>query len=597
MRRHRLVALTAAALVATVTLGGCGMPAQTRVQDNGAGLSGGATSGSETGTSPPGRLASGVDPARFVLHFLSAPAGDIETAAQRQREFMGKGAAKNWRPEPQRVINVIRYTGQPRVVGGEVVLTGVQHVGLLTDFGRLDPPVQEATEYRFKVGNEDDQGNGLFILEAPRVILMTADALKNYYEPRPIYFWDIQHTGLVPDVRYLPRSLPRVQRPNYLIDAMIAGPSHWLRPAVDVLPPDAERKGNVADPGDGPLVVNLNAAALTEEEGEGEGEVPRLGSQLRWSLWPDWQGDLDLRIDGQPNAPFRGENFLADNPVVRPQLPAQAFCVFQGSVRGRDAGDGLTPSVPIGDSVNRGVRSAALARGRTSDQFVGALVRTTINGRLQLSVGAGDDYKAVGGSFGEMSRPTWLAGSAEVGLVVADGRLYQFRRDSLKLAAVALTGSAGRTTAVAAPPDGRRVAYVRGGHLYVAVFGGQSKLAPPVEVPSPLRSVTAVAWSGQDRLVIAGRRADRTTALVDVSVDGGYLGTEVTLPAGVSHLVAYPEKPNTASEDRRVMYQLQNGRSYESFFSQEEIIAADVAGIDPAAQRSAIRPAAPFFLE
>jgi hypothetical protein len=344
--------------------------------------------------------------------------------------------------------------------------------------------------------------------------------------------------------------------------------------------------------------VNLNAAAL---EGE-EGEVARLGSQLRWSLRLDWQGDLDLRIDGQPEETFRGGNYLADNPVVRSELPAQAFCVFQGSVRGRDVGEG-PPSVPIGVAFNRDVRSAALARGRKTDQLVGALVRSTANGRLRLWVGEGNLYTAVGGSFAEMSRPTWLpsvalAGSGEVGLVVADGRLYQFRRGSPDLGAVALTGSAGRTTAVAAPPDGRRIAYVRGGRLYVAAFAGPSKLDLPVEVPSPLRAVSAVAWSGQDRLVIAGTRADGATGLADVSVDGGYLGREVKLGAvSVSHLVAYPENPNTGSEDRRVMYQLQNGVSYELFASSAEITAKEVAGVDKAAQNSPSHPTAPFFLE
>ena len=593
MNRRRLAA---AALVATVALGGCGMPGQTRVQDDGAGLAGGASGGSETGNSPPGRLAS-VDPGQFVRNFLAAPAGDIENAAKRQREFIATGAGQNWQPE--KGINVIRFTGDPQVKGEQVDLTGVQHIGVLTDFGRLDPPAQEQTEYRFKVG-KNGQDNGLFILQAPPVILMTANALEEYYEPRALYFWDVQHAGLVPDVRYLPKSLPRVQRPNYLIDGMMAGPSQWLTKAVDTLPEGIARKGNVPDPGGGPLVVNLNAAALKGEEGE----VARLGSQLRWSLRLDWQGDLDLRIDGQPKATFRGKSYLADNPVVRSELPAQAFCVFQGSVRGRDVGEG-PPSVPIGVAFNRDVRSAALARGRKTE-LVGALVRSTTNGRLRLWVGEGNQYTAVGGSFAEMSRPTWLpavalAGLGEVGLVVADGRLYQFRRGSPNLGAVALTGSAGRTTAVAAPPDGRRIAYVRGGRLYVAAFAGPSnpsKLDLPVEVPSPLTAVTAVAWSGQDRLVIAGRRADGATGLVDVSVDGGYLGREVKLGAvSVSHLVAYPENPNTGSEDRRVMYQLQNGVSYELFASSAEITAKEVAGVDKAVQNSPIHPTAPFFLE
>jgi hypothetical protein len=595
MRSRRLIG---AGVAAMALLAGCGIPASSGVRDEGPGQPGRA-GGQEAGLQPPSRLAN-KEPNQFILNFLSAPAGDFDGAVKRQKLFMTQQAQSDWRP-PQG-INVISLTEAPLFTAttGEVRLKNVQHIGVLDDQGILEPPSPQetTTEYRFHVGFGDDETSGLYVSKPPQVILMTLDALDYYYQPRTLYFWDTDHTGLVPDVRYLATSVPPAQRPDDVLEWLIRGPSPWLEAAVESLPGGTQAPGNVPDPrSGGHLVVNLNAAALTGNADQQE----RLGSQLRWSLRPDWKGDLELKIDNQHKATFRGDGYLADNPATRDEADPLPFCVYQGHVR-RLSPPTEPTDVPLDDKVNRDVRLAALARTGNGDQLLGALVRSARDG-LELWVGGGAPaaYKRIG-SARTMSRPAWIAGGGGTGLVAADGKLYHFTREGMRR--LRLTGSAGSVTAVATPADGRRVAYVAGGRLYVAALVRDNEKLTRVDtarqIPTPFSKVTAVAWSGEGKLVIAGSRSDDgRTALFELGVDGAQrLPTVEDLgEATVDHLVAYQDDPARSGEDRRIMYEDGN-RSFELLYLQpQELKAAAVLGLQPTPQKPAESPLAPFFLD
>jgi hypothetical protein len=592
MNRRRLAV---AALVAAVTLGGCGMPGQTRVQDNGAGLSGGETSGSDTVSSPPQRIASR-EPGQFVRNFLSAPAGDLDGADERQREYLTRDG-QSWAPSKN--IQVVELTEKPSVdvARGTVRLRNLRHIGSLNEDGTLTPPDEQVPkDYTFRVGHGENENNGLFLLNPPDgLMLMSLDALQEFYEPRVLYFWAKDRSGLVPDARYMPRSVAPAGRPNIVVGWLIAGPSGWLASTVEPLRNGTDKRGNVPAPAEGRLVVNLNAAAVGDKE-----QLDRLGSQLRWSLRSDWDGDVELRTDNQTRRVFDGDAYVGDNPESGREAP-QSFCVFLGRVyRCRVAGGENEPAdVPLPARINGSVRSAAFARS-AQYQIMGAVVRESADGGLDLWVGEGSAYKRTRGSYGQMSRPMWVAYTGATGLIVADGSLYRFRRGGEKLEPVALAG-AGDVEAVATPSDGRRLAYVRDGRLYVAgliIGGGSLKVGEARPVPAPVTGITAVAWSGQDRLVVAGRSGGKSK-LIEVSVDGGRHRDEEEDLGGkvVHHLVAYPEKPDTSIDDRRVMYQADDGSSYELFSGPEEFTAKSVVGVDPTSANLAVRPTAPFFLE
>src|SRR2546423_2627141 len=120
------------------------------------------------------------------------------------------------------------------------------------------------------------------ISKPPDGMLLSTEGLTKLYEVHPIYFWASVNRKLVPDLRYLPRSLDQAKRPTEVVNWLLAGPSKWLQPAVVPMPGTIELKGSVTSIGqraDSPLVVNLTAKAASELD-----YLPALMTQVRWSL-------------------------------------------------------------------------------------------------------------------------------------------------------------------------------------------------------------------------------------------------------------------------------------------------------------------------
>jgi hypothetical protein len=241
-----------------------------------------------------------------------------------------------------------------------------------------------------------------------------------------------------------------------------------------------------------------------------------------------------------------------------------------------------------------------------------ALVRRLSGGNLVLYVGAGtgrvdrlEPVELNTRNVGEVGQPVWLPGDPELGLLLVRGQLFTFRAAAIPLGAVdnAPTG----ITAFAVPPDARRLAYVQRGKLHVAALkrdGGLPTLGDGEEVPTSLTDLTAVGWSQQDWLVIAGKqRADSRVVVHDITVDGaaqapprdGEWGTKP-----VVHLVASADDPVNGRGGGQVMY-VANGLAYELFSEQRLLTASDVAGATPSPGTSqtadAGAPTSPFFLD
>ena len=51
----------------------------------------------------------------------------------------------------------------------------------------------------------------------PVALLLDVEALQTYYTERTIYFWNNDGTALVPDLRYLPKEVPRAGVPTKLL--------------------------------------------------------------------------------------------------------------------------------------------------------------------------------------------------------------------------------------------------------------------------------------------------------------------------------------------------------------------------------------------
>jgi hypothetical protein len=594
VNRRLLAAAAAAVLLAPVA--GCGIPTETEVHVEGSVPTPLAGAGDGSGSEPPGRLAS-EDPGQFVLNYLQAAAGETTGAYDRVKRFIVEDdrAELRERQGDDVAVTVVRVADEvPPYVddgdGNSRVTVAVQQVGVLRPDGVLDPPVPGGPDhYTFTVGRVSSGTGkaqpGLYLLHPPDALLMSTEALRLYYLNWPVYFWSVDRTTLIADRRYLPVAVPAARRATEVIGWLTGGPADWLRRTARPLPEGSKVTGNVVQ-AENRLEVPLSGPGGSLDD---ESELELLATQIAWSL-PELQGQLELRVRNQSrkvvDAAERRRTVLAG---AFDDVP-QRFCVYQGQVWSLSGPDQPAPAVPIAPEANRSVLAAGLAR---SGRNVAAALVSPVGDRRRLLAGIGaglvGGLAASTGTYASMGRPVWLRGSdpaGPVGLVVADGKLYRFDT-AARLSPVSLPDVPGPVVAVAAALDGRRIAVVAGGSLYVAgliLDDGAVALGPARRLPIPVTSPTAVDWIGAESLLVAGEGTGRRTVIQGVSVDGVPEKDALwQTGAPVTQLAAYPRG--------WVMFEA-GGVSW----SDRTVIRPDQLGglAGPAAGTG--RPTAPFFL-
>ena len=183
-----------------------------------------------------------------------------------------------------------------------------------------------------------------------------------------------------------------------------------------------------------------------------------------------------------------------------------------------------------------------------------------------------------------------------------NGRLYSFGVNGAKARPVEWQGEPGAVAAVAVAPDQRRVALVSGGKLYRAVLGVSGDgvtLSTPEQLSAPtLSAVTAVAWSSEDWLVVAGVRADGRVSIMDLSIDGALQNDR--LPdigdKPVTYLTAYPANPSTGREQTGLVSYTAAGSAWDALSAPFPILASGLVGVT-GNQPAKLTPTAPFFLD
>jgi hypothetical protein len=594
-----------AALLAGLT-GGCGIPDDTEVAPRGVGPSSGLPTDEDNFQSPPERADTAVRN-QFIKNYLQAAVGTFDEASERVRAFLSPRAQVTFQPQELRVV---RPTEEPLVnPGSPQVQLRVQQIGVLRANGILEPSSAQSGKAEYTIEVQELSGStGLYVTDAPQVMLLSDEALATFYRPRTIYFWNRDYTGLVPDVRYMPMTVTREQEPTEIIKWLTAGPSPLLDGTVQKLPAGTSAIGNVPAVKDDKLEINLTGPALPPDK-----EVlDRVRRQLMWSLRPNLPPGvaLELQIDHQVQDVYRGTDYLTSNPAHRLGSVPERFAVYGGRIHRLKKPTGISGEIPVVDgTVNRDLRSAALSSSGTvsyaalvaADGAVEVLrvgaVRAGVQGTwrtTRLPVPIGYPSWAI-------TRATGEAGSAS-GLVPAGGRLYGFSADDAEVRPVDWDGGPSGITAVSVAPDAHRIAVLAGGRLYIAamsVTGSGVEISQPRLIRTLVQDLTAVDWSSEGSVVVAGVRYDsaRTgrVAIADVSIDGASqndrladLGT-----ARVSHLAAYPANPATTTGGAAVVaYEAGNG-AYDVLLGPVLITAADLATPVP----SGSRPSAPFFLE
>ncbi|WP_431879310.1 LpqB family beta-propeller domain-containing protein [Micromonospora marina] len=596
---RRILAVLLTGVLLPGALAGCGIPAETDVQVDGSvpAAESGALNGSPAQPPEPDDSS---EPVPFIENYLrAAAAGERDQAYDRARKFLAAEARDLLPGKPQTSeieLTVVRLREKPESTppnnqGTSTVTLKVQQVGVLRADGTLGPPVASETQYVFELRRAEPTGTGLLITELPNVLLASDSAVREYFRPRTVYFWNTDLTRLVPDQRYLPSSAPTERRITEVMKWLADRPSDWLAPGVTGLP-DGTQLINNATGADGHWEINLNMP------GANELRLTRLGTQLAWSL-SDLDGQVDLKIQNQKRltVDLRRER-VSTAAYPRGGDPVR-FAVYDGAVRPLAFGTESRAAVPLPPAENRNVVSASLARA--DEQVLAALVVTASDNRRRLKVGVGPQPVAMlspgDRTFRAMSRPTWLRSldkARPAGLVAADGRLYRFDGAG-RMSEIPLSVP-GPVTAVAGSLDGHRIALASGGAVFVAavsVDGGVVSLGQPRRLTTLLTGVTVVDWVAENELALAGNEADRRSAIHQLTVDGAWetpLAVEIGAP--VTQLAGYPGGGDRGLAAFSFMFET-DGAAWRNnpfdYVKREQVL--DV----PQGSR-ATNPTAPFFL-
>jgi hypothetical protein len=530
-----------------------------------------------------------------------------DKAASAAKQFMTADAEATWQRGQEITVVRAQYGLPTATANGIHVNVGIQPIGVLTSRGTVDPRTSRGPmTYEFVVVPEE-HGRGLRIANPPSGMLLSDEGLNDLYEVQPIYFWDTANRGLVPDLRYINRSLSPAKRLFGLTGWLRDGPSEYLRPAVNPLPAAIEFKDQpVLDATPGSVRINLSAKAASVQS-----QLPKFVAQLGWSL-RSLATTVELQIEGQRQDLGRGLG--SDNPAAAPdgQKEPPRFAVIDGRVR-QLAGDFVAVPALTSDD-NSAVVSAAILRGPTQQV---ALVRDEGRGRVRLWLGAYNQglraaqYVPTDLAGQTMSRPVGLttpAAGDPVFLVAADGKLCAVSvatRQWMDRTPAGLVG----VTAVSVARDGRRIALVASGRVFTGVltFDG---LTPSVtqltEVQSTLSGAVGVAWSREEWLVVAGRSGGGS-ALVELTLDSALveqMQLRNLVGLAVTRVVADPSvrREDPPRGERGPIMIEANGHAYRVFSgSVDEYTPLDTSPApSPAASGAPAKqsqPSAPFFLD
>ena len=596
------------AVVATMLAGGCGIPAESDVTVLGDGPPSGVSVDDDG--SPPVQYArqDTSDLEEFADNYLEAAAGDPETALNRVKAFQAPQFAARFPTGND--IKVIRETERPLYSPGDSEITLiVQVVGILRANGVLQPAdtTSSTDQYTLRIGEIAGE-DGLFVLDAPQAMLMTDQTLNLFYQRRTIYWWNNENTALVPDLRYMPRSVPTVQQPTTILGWLTGPPAPWLGDAVNSLPTGTQAADNVPAITNDTLEIRLNDKAVPQ--GADPQALDRLRRQLQWSMQPVPR-TISIAIGRNEPVPVTDGEFFESNRAYRLDDDPERFAILGGGIRRLKGSPRADEDVPvIKPAANRDIASAAISASPTR-AYIAVVTGPAGQRRLRVAdapLGEQADITEVVGLSGRLGTPVWAQlptggeSTRTVGLITMNGHVYAFGGAGSRAQRVEWQGDPGPVTALSVAPDGHRVAVVSGGRLYRAALntsGDGITLGLPEQVlPPTLKVVTAVAWSSEDYLVVAGARRDNRYAVLDVTVDGA-LSTVRLDDIGaepVTFLSAYPSNPVNGTERSSSESYVADGVAWDVLSAPDEISRGRLAGPPVPPQSDAV-PTAPFFLD
>ncbi|HTJ35630.1 MAG TPA: LpqB family beta-propeller domain-containing protein [Dactylosporangium sp.] len=553
--RAALLVLVGALLV----LEGCGLPSQTGPKYVGAAQSA-APVPAVTKPSGPDDAATASD---LIAKFLQASVGanlddpDAQSTENldRLRKFMSSTAPPPWHPSADLVVIRNAEIKQETTENGKYKVTvDVNPIGTLGKNGGFNArPDWQPYTAEFTVGVTP---NGSLRIEGmdtttAGMLLLSETGFKTWYDWNPIYFWETGSGGngsgakLVPDMRYMPKTLSPPRRVQEVLGWLQRGASSLLTNVVEPWQSDVTTQDNpLVDEDSGNVHINLGGKAA------GNKNLSRLARQIRWSLRGHPYVYLTVENQNQANPPDSLTGFDGDNAAalqVAARTTPDKFYVAGGTVH---AVVGDTPLFAPGNA-NTQVLSAAIDRHLTR----AAIVRPDNNKtkpQQKLWVSSPDlppanppAYNDTGVHGTKLSRPVWMTYPARRLLVLADNQLMVSTDDkavTFEPVNVGQALQAMKITAFAVAPEGHRIAFIANGQLMVAglQLSDTSRTLNVTGSPQPIATLLGsnegVAWLTETVLVVGGKPTEhppypeKAYSAVAITLDGA---DKNPLPVGI----------------------------------------------------------------
>ena len=601
---RRLLRAALALGCVVVAAAGCGVPGSGEPEplDNAPGVGGPVGPAGSVRLPEPDPTST---PADLVERFLKTgaaadwdpalpPEQRIQAAIRQAQLFLDPTYPKTWKSSAS--INVVEVIGDPKATVDNSVSVTLRQVGVLNGTGTLtpagDPQIQD---YLFKFDPKS-----MLLTDAPvgDMLPLSLKGLSELFRVSPVYYWDLTDRFLVPDRRYISAGISDEKRVKTIVARLLAGPSEFLTQPAAVRVMQIDKPLDNATLNGSNVVVNLPPMQETDLDKF----LPRLATQLRWSLHPQ-RYTVELRIGGRDGRTYSGTDYLRANPSlpVNDRNERRLFGAVDGKLKPID------PEVSPPSILNLPENSYVVAAAVNTRQNSAALVRQVGGGPRQLWVGRTPADRSAAtfthvagldGLVGPYSRPSYLPGADRV-LIVAAGNLYDVNLGTGEVSPVNLPlPLAGALVAVSVAPDGARIAMVTAGKVYVATIDPSK---PPVTINAnsaqPLRELyvgntlgdlRGVAWNFEHQIIVGGR-----SGLVVTAIDGGSRA-----PAGPSGLqgaqltqlsaVSWDPINNLGGGDVVIEVSAPGGR--QSYFPYSPVMRAikapEVRGASPSASPS-----------
>lgn len=469
-------------------------------------------SGPATNT-PPAPLNLDGDPLTIVTSFLNAnatSAANYSTA----RAYLTAAASRSWSSDTATVIGN-DYTVSTYDPKRHAVTVQGRILGTLNANGIYVPSSQglgnggAKSPFKFDIAGSPGKQR---IAKLSSGLLLTDDQFRATYHQEPLYFWDITHSALLPDLRWSPLG-DRTQLSDWLIAQLAAGPRPSLQSAVstDTLPQQTDVKQITLTLGN-PTTIEIPGSSQLDSSARNW-----LAEQLSETLVEPLAGrDMSLTDGGKPvtiprvqRAVFTATDFALEDgqSTVSPAV----FYLNGGRIRdetgkavalaGADA-TAAFDSFAVGTSVETGQLLFAAVIGPDGDQ------------RLEVGTQRGGLHPT--DVHGSLTRPAFVPGRDEV-WIGAGAQVYRVSvgdaKRQVEQVPLPTASGGGQIRALRMSPEGARIAIVvsgvgGNGQLYI---GSIVRGAGPVRIGNNLESISPagigvndVAWLDSVRLFAIG---------------------------------------------------------------------------------------------